>query len=187
MSKFANEANRFLIGVCLAGLVSWPALTYPFPPVRPAAPAATREPPQRIPNEQLDLLVAPVASLPDPLLAQTLAASTYPLEMIQLHQWLERNKQLKGKELTAAVATQPWDRSVQALAGRPDVVKHLAEDIQWTTDLGNAFLAQQSDVHDAVQRVRKQAKESGNLKSNDYIKVKTENVEGKKVIVVEEK
>jgi hypothetical protein len=100
----------------------------------------------KIPNEELDSLVAPIALYPDPLLAQVLAASTYPLEIIQLQQWMDRNKNLKDKALADAVAKQPWDPSVQALAAAPDVVQRLAGNIQWTNDLGNAFLAQQSDV-----------------------------------------
>jgi hypothetical protein len=108
----------------------------------------------KIPPDQMDSLVAPIALYPDPMLAQVLAASTYPLEIIQLQQWLAKNPKLKDKALADAVAKQPWDPSVQALAGLPDVVKRLADDIQWTTDLGNAFLAQQSDLMDAVQRMR---------------------------------
>src|SRR3989440_4108903 len=104
----------------------------------------------KIPNDQLDSLVAPIALYPDPLLAQTLAASTYPLEVIQLQQWMDKNKNLKDKALTDAVLKQPWDPAVQAMATVPDVVKRLAGNIQWTTELGNAFLAQQSDVMDAV-------------------------------------
>ena len=107
-----------------------------------------------IPPDQLDSLVAPLALYPDPLLAQTLAASTYPLEIMQLQQWLTRNPGLKDKALADAAAQQPWDPSVQAMAMLPDVVKRLSDDIQWTTDLGNAFLAQQADVMRAVQRMR---------------------------------
>src|SRR5579864_8823579 len=110
-----------------------------------------------IPPEQLDSLVAPIALYPDPLLAQVLAASTYPLEIIQLQQWLQKNKGLKDKDLAAAVEKQPWDASVQALAGLPELVKRLGDDIEWTADLGNAFLAQQADVMDAVQRMRTKA------------------------------
>lgn len=145
------------------------------------APQATK-----IPNDQLDSLVAPIALYPDPLLAQVLAASTYPLEIIQLQQWLTKNSGLKDKALTDAVSKQPWDPSVQALAGLPDVVKRLADDIQWTTDLGNAFLAQQSDVMDAVQRMRTKAKDKGNLKSSEQQKVETKVVENKQVIVIEQ-
>src|SRR5215471_10214127 len=112
-----------------------------------------------IPADQLDSLVAPIALYPDSLLAQVLAASTYPLELMQLQQWLTRNSALKGKALVDAAEKQPWDPSVQAMAVLPDVVKRLTDDIQWTTDLGNAFLAQQSDVMDAVQRMRKKAQD----------------------------
>src|SRR5881398_2626478 len=85
----------------------------------------------KIPSDQLDSLVAPVALYPDPLLAQTLAASTYPLEIVQLQQWLTRNPGLKDAALTDAVARQPWDASVQAMAALPDMVKRLSDDIQW--------------------------------------------------------
>jgi Protein of unknown function (DUF3300) len=140
----------------------------------------------RIPPDQLDSLVAPIALYPDPLLAQTLAASTYPLELIQLQQWLEKHENLKDKELADAVAKQPWDPSIQAMAALPDVVKRLADDIQWTTDLGNAFLAQQNDVMDAVQRMRMKAQDKGNLKSTEQQKVETKVIEKKTVIVVEQ-
>lgn len=139
-----------------------------------------------IPPEQLDSLVAPIALYPDPLLSQTLVASTYPLEIIQLQQWLAKNKGLKDKALADAVEKQQWDPSIQAMAALPDVVKQLAENITWTTDLGNAFLAQQNDVMDAVQRMRKKAKDGGNLKSSEQQKVETKEVESKQVIVIEQ-
>jgi hypothetical protein len=153
-------------------------------------PAAAQESPSQdvaplIPAEQLDSLVAPIALYPDPLLAQTLAASTYPLEIIQLQQWLERNAGLEGKALADGVAQQPWDASVQAMAVLPDVVKRLADDIQWTTDLGNAFLAQQAGVMDAVQRMRQKAQGNGQLKSTEHQVVETEVIETKSVIVIE--
>ena len=128
-----------------------------------APPAPAQEAAAKIPPDQLDPLVAPIALYPDPMLAQVLAASTYPLEIMQLQQWLAKNKDLKDKALVDAVSKQPWDPSIQGLAALPEVVKRLADDIQWTTDLGNAFLAQQSDVMDAVQRMRKKAKDAGNL------------------------
>src|SRR5258707_616787 len=140
----------------------------------------------KIPPDQLDSLVAPIALYPDPLLAQTLAVSTYPLELIQLQQWLLKKPGLKDQALADAVAKQPWDPSIQALAGLPDVVKRLADDIQWTTDLGNAFLAQQGDVMDAVQRMRKKAKDNGNLKSGEQQRVETKVIEHKSVIVIEQ-
>jgi len=143
-------------------------------------------PAPKIPNEQLDSLVAPIALYPDPLLAQVLAASTYPLEIMQLHQWLAQHKDLKDKALVDAVMKQPWDPSIQSMAALPDVVKRLADDIQWTTDLGNAVLAQQTDVMDAVQRMREKAQEKGNLKSNEQMKVETKVIENKSVLVIEQ-
>src|SRR5689334_2173622 len=130
---------------------------------------APEEQAPKIPNDQLDSLVAPIALYPDPLLAQVLAASTYPLEIMQLQQWLTKNPGLKDKALQEAVMKQPWDATVQALAALPDVVKRLSDDIQWTTDLGNAVLAQQSDVMEAVQRMRGKAKQKGNLKTTEQI------------------
>src|SRR5437588_2185302 len=147
----------------------------------------TTEEAPKLPNDQLDSLVAPIALYSDPLLAQTLAASTYPLEIIQLQQWMDRNKNLQGKALGDAVAKQPWDPSVQGLVEFPDVVQRMAGNIQWTTDLGNAFLAQQSDVMDAVQRMRTKAQGTGNLKTSAQQTVETKTVEGgKQVIVVEQ-
>lgn len=139
-----------------------------------------------LPPDQLDSLVAPIALYPDPLLSQVLVASTYPLEIVQLQQWLEKNKTLKDKALADAVKKQDWDASIQALAPIPDVAKYLADNIKWTTDLGNAFLAQQSGVMDAVQRMRKKAQEKGNLKSSEQQKVETKVVESKQVIVIEQ-
>ena len=151
----------------------------------PAQAASGPAPAPKIPPEQLESLVAPIALYPDPLLAQTLVASTYPLEIIQLHQYLQKHPNLKDQALADSVAIQPWDPSIQSMAALPDVVKRLADDIQWTTELGNAFLAQQSEVMDAVQRMRKKAKDNGALETNEQQKVETKVVEEKTVIVVE--
>jgi Protein of unknown function (DUF3300) len=150
------------------------------------APSPQAQQSAKIPPEQLDSLVAPIALFPDPLLAQTLAASTYPLELVQLQQWLAKNPGLKDKALADAVAKQPWDPSIQAMAALPDLVKRLADDIQWTVDLGNAFLAQQGDVMDAVQRMRKKAQDGGKLKSTEQQTVETKVVENKSVVVIEQ-
>ena len=138
-----------------------------------------------LPDDQLDSLVAPIALYPDPLLSQTLVASTYPLEIVQLRQWLDQHKDLKDKALADAVMKQDWDPSIQAMANLPDLVKKLSDNIKWTTDLGNAFLAQESAVMDAVQRMRKKAEGTGNLKSTKEAKVETKTVESKQVIVIE--
>src|SRR5215208_6808553 len=142
----------------------------------------------KIPSDQIDSLVAPIALYPDNLLSQTLVASTYPLEIIQLQQWLEKNRDLvkDQKKLTETIKKQPWDTSIQAMAALPDVVKRLADDIQWTTDLGNAFLAQQKDVMDSIQRMRNKAQDTGALASNQQQKVQTQVIESKEVIVIEQ-
>src|SRR4051794_1835489 len=176
-SHRASLATRAIAAVCAALLVpsNVPASALPAPQAATTAtPSAAK-----LPGDQLDSLVAPIALYPDPLLAQVLAASTYPLEVIQLHQWLGQHKDLKDKALADAVQKQSWDPSVQGLAGLPDVVKQLAENIQWTSELGNAFLAQQPDVMQAVQRMRATAKDGGKLKSNEQIKVETKVVESK--------
>jgi hypothetical protein len=139
-----------------------------------------------IPPDQLDSLVAPIALYPDPLLAQTLAASTYPLELMELQQWLTRNSGLSEQALADAVAKQAWDPSVQSMAVLPDVVKRLTDDIHWTTNLGNAFLAQQADVMNAVQRMRHKAQAKGTLKSTEQQAVQTESVDGNQVVVIEQ-
>src|SRR5207244_6711258 len=113
-------------------------------------------------------------------------SSTYPLEVVQLQQWMDKNKKLQGKALADAVAKQPWDPSIQSLVEYPDVVQRMAGNIQWMTDLGNAFLAQQSDVMDAVQRLRAKAQGTGNLKTSGQQKVETKTVESKSVIVIEQ-
>jgi hypothetical protein len=174
-----------LVMVCAVAIVPGDTLAS-MPSPRSAQAASPQDQAAKTPPDQLDSLVAPIALYPDPMLAQTLAASTYPLEVIQLQQWLVKNPELKDKALADAVMKQPWDPSVQALAALPEVVKRLADDIQWTTDLGNAFLAQQSDVMDAVQRMRKKAQDTGNLKSTEQQKVETKVIESKSVIVVQQ-
>jgi hypothetical protein len=149
-------------------------------------PVLSAQQPELIPNEKLDSLVAPIALYPDPLLAQTLAASTYPLEVIQLQQWMANNNYLKDQALADALEKQPWDPSVQAMAGFPDVVKFLSDNVAWTTDLGNAFLAQQADVMDAVQRMRARAQRNGNLNTTPEQTVQMQTVEnGEQAIVIE--
>jgi hypothetical protein len=156
-------SSRLTLGSVCAVLLALGAL-----PVMAAQQAATMEAQQpaggpatskaRSPD-QLDSLVAPIALYPDALLARVLAASTYPLEIVQANRWLNQNSKLTGEDLTKAAAKQPWDPSVQALVAFPATLKLLDENIQWTTDLGNAFLEQQSAVMDAVQRTRKKAKD----------------------------
>src|SRR6266403_1870139 len=184
-STFLNQLFRILLAMaCVASLASTASMAQSAP-VPQLAPQDAGEAP-KIPDDQLNSLVAPIALYPDPLLAQTLAASTYPLEVIQLQQWMANNKHLKDEALVDAVEKQPWDPSVQAMAAFPDVVKLLGDNVAWTMDLGNAFLAQQADVLDAVQRMRAKAQGKGNLQTNPQQTVETQTVEGgEQVIVIE--
>src|SRR5260221_13166845 len=183
--NFRTLSNRLTAVMCSFVLVPGNARLTQSDTASQQASAPAEEAP-KIPDDQLDSLVAPIALYPDPLLAQVLAASTYPLEIVQLQQWLTKNKDLKDKALADAVQKQPWDPSIQSMAALPDVVKRLAEEIGWTTDLGNACLAQQTDVMDAVQRIRPKAKDKGNLKSTEQMNVETKTVESKNVIVIEQ-
>src|SRR5437773_10943862 len=140
--KSLRATYRYLlVMVGTIAIVPGETLAYMPSPRSPQA-ASPQEQAAKIPPDQLDSLVAPNALYPDPMLAQTLAASTYTLELIQLQQLLTKNPGLKDKALADAVAKQPWDPSLQALAGLPDAAKRLADDVQWTTVLGKAFLAQ---------------------------------------------
>ncbi len=142
-------------------------------------------PGQALAPDQLDGLVAPIALYPDPLLSQILVASTYPLELVQAWQWLQRSPGLTGADLTQAAQQQDWDPSIQALVVFPDLVKRLNQDITWTTNLGNAFLAQQPDVMDAVQRMRFKAQQDGKLSSTSQQSVTTTNDSGQPIIDIE--
>jgi len=133
--------------------------------------------------EEIDQIVAPIALYPDNLLAQTLAASTYPLEIVQAARFVQQNKELKGEKLMAAAKDKDWDPSVKAMLEFPDVLVMMNEKLEWTEKLGNAFLSQQKDVMASVQRLRKKAQESGNLKTTKEQKVIVE--EQTKVIVIE--
>jgi hypothetical protein len=181
---FKQTARSGCVMLLCAALI-WPGMMIfaQTPPQVPEQQAATK-----IPPEQLAALVAPVALYPDSLLAQVLVASTYPLELIQLYQWLQKNPDLQKdqKKLQEKVMKQPWDPSIQSMAALPDTVKWLAEDIQWTTDLGNAFLAQEQDVMNAIQRMRVKAQQKGALKSGEQMQVQTQVVESKEVIVIQQ-
>jgi hypothetical protein len=124
--------------------------------------------------EELDQMLAPIALYPDSLLAQVLTASTYPLEVVQAARFVEHNPGLKGDKLMEAVKGQDWDPSVKAMLGFPDVLAMMNEQLDWTTKLGDAFLAQQRDVMDSVQRLRDKAYEAGNLNSTKEQVVKVE-------------
>ncbi|MEJ0075072.1 MAG: DUF3300 domain-containing protein [Alphaproteobacteria bacterium] len=134
-----------------------------------AAPQATEPPP--LTSAQLEQLVAPIALYPDDLLSQVLMASTYPLEVVQAARWVAQNPSVSGKALEDAMAKQPWDSSVKGLAAVPQTLQMMSDKLDWTQQLGDAFLDDQGAVLDAVQRLRKRAEGTGNLKTSSQMKV----------------
>lgn len=126
---------------------------------------------QTIGKEQLEQLVAPIALYPDSLLTQVLMASTYPLEVVQAARWTQANPKLKGKALEDAMQKETWDASVKSLTAFPTVLSMMNEKLDWTQQLGDAFLAQQADVLAAVQSLRERADNAGTLKSTKQQKV----------------
>src|SRR5436190_925278 len=131
-------------------------------------------PRQLLSPEQLDTLVAPVALYPDALLSQALVASTYPLELVEAQQWLQQHPDLHGSPLLEAAKQLNCDASVQAMVAFPEVLRLLTQNVRWTTSLGNAVLAQQSNVMDAIQRLRGRAQQNGYLTDNTRQEVITQ-------------
>ena len=129
--------------------------------------------------EQLDQLVAPIALYPDSLIAQILMAATYPLEVVEADRWLRNaaNAALTGGALTAALQQLPWDPSVKSLVPFREVLHLMNANLDWTEQLGDAFLAGQADVMDAVQRLRLRARAAGSLASTPQQTVSTEDQE----------
>jgi uncharacterized membrane protein YgcG len=119
-------------------------------------------------EEELNDLVAPVALYPDTLLIQILVAATYPIEVIKANRFVESNSDMEQEALNEAIDGEGWDASINVLAqGFPDVLANMAEHIDWTELAGSAMLAQSEDVMDAVQRMREQADELGNLETTE--------------------
>jgi Protein of unknown function (DUF3300)/Chaperone of endosialidase len=134
---------------------------------------------------ELDQLVAPIALYPDSLLAQVLMASAYPLDIVQAERWLEANKNLAGDQLKAAVDKQPWDESIKSLVATPSVLQMMSEKLDWTEKLGDAVVAQQADVMDAIQRLRAKAQANNKLTSTKEQTVSVQQVQGRQVIAIE--
>ncbi len=145
----------------------------PYPTQQPYPPQQSYAPPRSFPPQELDRVVSRIALYPDPLLSQILAAATFPDQIQPAAQWADQHHYLTGPALAAAISSDhlPFDPSVQALLPFPSVLEMMASDMSWTSELGNAFLAQQPDVMDAVQRERHQAYNYGYLRTNQQIVV----------------
>ena len=165
----------------IAFLLSMPHAAMAQSPQPATAPAQAD---QLLKPEQLDALVAPIALYPDTLLAEILMASTYPLEVVEADRWAEANKSLKGDALKAAVDKQSWDDSVKSLVATPSVLDVMSTKLDWTQALGNAVLAQQPDVMDAVQRLRAKAQANNKLVSTPQQTVSTQQQDGQQAIVI---
>jgi hypothetical protein len=142
-------------------------------PVPQSTAQAVPRPVQQSP-EQLQQLVAPIALYPDELVAQVLAASTYPAQIVEADRWLQQNSTLKGDQLATEVDKQPWDPSVKALAQFPSLIANMSKNLSWTSALGDAYFNQQQDVLNAVQVMRQRAQQAGNLKSTSQQAVTTQ-------------
>ncbi|MGA7580446.1 MAG: DUF3300 domain-containing protein, partial [Pseudolabrys sp.] len=152
---------------------------------QPASTPASTSPDQALKPEQLDALVSPIALYPDTLLAEVLMASTYPLEVVQAARWVAENKNLKGDALKTEVDKQGWDESIKSLTATPDVLKMMSDKLDWTQKLGDAVLAQQTDVMDSIQRLRAKADANNKLQSTKQQKVTKKSDGGKQYIVIE--
>jgi hypothetical protein len=156
-----------------------PAAKTATPATRPAAGATSFKP------EEIEQIVSQIALYPDSLISQVLMASTYPLEVVQAERWMNENKELKGDALTAALEKKAWDPSVKSLIAFPQVLTMMSKQLEWTTKLGDAFIADQKAVMAAVQRLRAKAQATGNLKSTSEQKVTVQKVEQPQIVVVE--
>jgi len=164
----------------LAFVLTWGILIATSPSIANAGPSAAmytpvngmqEAPPANVPAADIDAIVAPIALYPDALVAQILAGATYPDQITEADKWLKSNANLKGDALMQAVNKQPWDPSVKALTEFPSVLDNMANNLSWTSALGDVSYNQQADVMAAIQRLRKQAKDAGNLKSTSQMTV----------------
>jgi hypothetical protein len=142
------------------------------PPAAQRPPAAQQSPQaQQLGQGQLEKLLAPIALYPDGLVAQILTASTYPLEVVQAARWANEHSNVQGQALQDAMQQQPWDASVKGLTAVPQVLAMMNDKLEWTQQVGEAFLAQANDVSNAIQQLRAKAAANGNLKSSKQLKV----------------
>ncbi|MGA7232922.1 MAG: DUF3300 domain-containing protein, partial [Xanthobacteraceae bacterium] len=139
---------------------------------------------QLLKPEELDQLVAPIALYPDTLLAEVLMASAYPIDIVQAERWLQSHKNLKGDQLKAAIAKEDWDDSIKSLVATPEVLAMMSEKLDWAEKLGDAVVAQQPDVMDAIQRLRAKAQANDKLTSTKQQTVTVNEVQGKRVIAI---
>jgi uncharacterized membrane protein YgcG len=172
MKRAFAICGTVIVTVFIAGTAAIGQAPAPAPAAPAAEGTANRTPPFK--KEELEAILAPIALYPDALLAQIFMASTYPLEIVEAARWSKEHPDVKGDAVAGAVQSQSWDPSVKSLVAFPTVLEKMNEKIDWTQKLGDAFLAQQKEVMQAVQVLRNKAKETGNLKSTKEVTVKEE-------------
>lgn len=150
-----------------------------------ASAAASQPGAKTFSQQDLDRLLAPIALYPDALLAQIFMASTYPLEVVEAARWIKANPKLSGKALEDALQKQRWDPAVKSLTAVPQVLEQMDSKLDWTQQLGDAFLAQQKDVMATVQSLRAKASANGNLKSTEQQVVKSDVQGGQTTYIIE--
>src|SRR2546423_15523249 len=160
--KFLKQSLSLFLSCCLvlatapAGFADQADQSTSQPPVQAA---------QQTPA-QLQQLVAPIALYPDALVAQVLAASTYPDQIVEADRWVQQHANVTGDSLATDVDQQPWDPSIKALTAFSSILANLDKNLSWTSALGDAYFNQQQDVMDAIQSLRARAQAAGNLQSN---------------------
>ncbi|HXW16180.1 MAG TPA: DUF3300 domain-containing protein [Terriglobia bacterium] len=178
--KKTRWAVQILVSLLWPGLLFtiWPQNVSAYqdaPPPPQAAPPGAPAPPytQQTP-EQLQQLVAPIALYPDSLVAQILAASTFPDQVVEADRWMQEHPGLQGDALGQAVDQQPWDPSVKALTAFPSVLGNMDKNLSWTSSLGDAYYNQQQDVMESIQVMRQRAQQAGNLRTTPQQVVTTQ-------------
>src|SRR5947199_920261 len=173
MKMKMNLSKRILVALLSCLLVQFTAQAGSYTSAsqsgqQPQGPAAGQTP------QELQQLVAPIALYPDALVAQILAASTYPTEIVEADRWMQSHSNLKGEELAKEVDKQDWDLSVKAMTQFPSVIANMDKNLSWTSSLGEAYVNQPQQVMDAVQTMRQRAQSAGTLKSTPQQAVKTQ-------------
>jgi Protein of unknown function (DUF3300) len=168
-----NLLKQILVVLLCFSLVQFTAQAESYGPIGQSDEQSPAPQVKQSPKE-LQQLVAPIALYPDALVAQILAASTYPTQIVEAERWMQSHSDLKGEELAKEVDKQDWDPSVKALAQFPSVLENMDKNLSWTSALGDAYVNQPQDVTDAVQTLREEARKAGHLSSNEQEKVTTQ-------------
>jgi uncharacterized membrane protein YgcG len=183
-SSWPRLGEQILVPVLSLALLlpAWPQNLAAYQGVQPPPPQPGQAPPPHMQQSpgQLQELVAPIALYPDSLVAQILAASTFPEEVVEADRWIEAHPDLKGQALGQAVDQQPWDPSVKALTAFPAVLGNMDKNLSWVSSLGDAYYNQQQDVMNAVQAMRQRAQAAGNLRTTPQ---QTVDMQGPTVVI----